>query len=145
MMAHGEGCSLWDDSVDWANLAVNDYGKIPDEKSVMTTWHDNESLSDVFYFAKMCALPFSPNTKNIIILDITNNPREAIMLSKYEHVKDGRIVDKTDYIDLFTSSLSKFEKAASSKLSERIALAFSLFKLFIFCIALYGIIGFLLS
>lgn len=89
MMAHGDDCSLWDDSVDWANLAVYDYAEIPDGKSVVTTWHENERLSDVFYFAKMCALPFSPNIKNIIILDIIDSPREAQILLKYKQANEG--------------------------------------------------------
>src|SRR3954463_12099376 len=51
MMAWGANSGSWDDSVDWANLAKFDYAGIPDDKSVMTTWHDDEPLSETFWFA----------------------------------------------------------------------------------------------
>lgn len=41
MLAWGLKCSEWDDSVDHANLEKFDYGDIPDEDFVMTTWHEN--------------------------------------------------------------------------------------------------------
>ena len=34
MMAWGEDCSSWDDSVDWANLETFDFGDIPDDEDV---------------------------------------------------------------------------------------------------------------
>ena len=40
MMAWGTDCSSWDDTVDDANLARFDYEDIPDDKLVITTWHD---------------------------------------------------------------------------------------------------------
>jgi hypothetical protein len=59
MLAWGRDCSSWDDSVDLANLQAFDFGEIPDEAFVTTTWHDDEPLSDVFEFAKRFALPAS--------------------------------------------------------------------------------------
>jgi len=55
MMAWGEHCSAWDDSVDFANMEQFDYGDIPADKDVMTTWHAEESLDEVFFFAKQHA------------------------------------------------------------------------------------------
>ena len=52
MMAWGRECSAWDDSVDIANLEQFDFGEIPEERSVMTTWHDKDPLEDVFWNAK---------------------------------------------------------------------------------------------
>lgn len=52
MLAWGKGCSSWDDAVDEANLERFDYGDIPDEETVMTTWHEDEDLEEVFWFAK---------------------------------------------------------------------------------------------
>jgi len=40
MMAWGDGCSRWHDSVDWASLEEFDFGEIPDDRFVMTTWHE---------------------------------------------------------------------------------------------------------
>ncbi|HYD58733.1 MAG TPA: hypothetical protein VEC35_00160 [Noviherbaspirillum sp.] len=52
MLAWGTDCGSWDDSVDEANLERFDYGDIPDEESVMTTWHEDDDLEEVFWFAK---------------------------------------------------------------------------------------------
>jgi hypothetical protein len=35
MMAWGHECSLWDDSVDFANLEVFNFGEVPDRNFVM--------------------------------------------------------------------------------------------------------------
>jgi hypothetical protein len=55
MMAWGPDCSSWDDSVDHANISDFAPDDIPDDKFVMTTWHDKESLENVFWFAQFCA------------------------------------------------------------------------------------------
>ena len=52
MMAWGNDCSSWDDSVDYANMEQFDYGEIPDDQNVMTTWHERETIGQVFDFAK---------------------------------------------------------------------------------------------
>ena len=51
MMAWGPRCSSWDDSVDWANIGSFGDEEIPDAAFVMTTWHDDEPLDEVFWFA----------------------------------------------------------------------------------------------
>ncbi|MGZ8908251.1 MAG: DUF7684 family protein [Methylobacter sp.] len=56
MMAWGKSCSSWDDSVDFANMEEFAFGEIPEEKSVMTTWHANEPLQEVFWFSKNSAV-----------------------------------------------------------------------------------------
>lgn len=55
MMAWGDGCSRWHDSVDWAHLEAFDFGEIPDDRFIMTTWHDDEPLIDVFWYAQFSA------------------------------------------------------------------------------------------
>ena len=52
MCAWGLKCSEWDDSVDYANIEQFDHGEIPEQEFVMTTWHEDEELSEVFAFAK---------------------------------------------------------------------------------------------
>lgn len=49
MMAWGKDCSGWDDSDDFANLEEFDSGDGPEDKFVMTTWHENEPLKEVFW------------------------------------------------------------------------------------------------
>ncbi len=52
MLAWGDNCSSWDDSVDYANMEKFDYAEISENQDVMTTWHNNESLDEVFDFCK---------------------------------------------------------------------------------------------
>lgn len=52
MLAWGKDCSTWNDAVEEANLERFDYGDIPGEETVVTTWHDDEELEEVFWFAK---------------------------------------------------------------------------------------------
>ena len=80
MMAWGKDCSLWDDSVDVANLEAYNLGDIPDDKSVMTTWHENEPLSDVFWCANQSSFDYSVvSLDHLLILHIADKSREKMM------------------------------------------------------------------
>jgi len=83
MMAWGKGCSSWDDSVDSANLKEFDWGDIPEEKFVMTTWHEKEPLNDVFWFSKNNAFHPTVELQNTVILHISQNNREQELLAAY--------------------------------------------------------------
>ena len=48
---------------------------IPDDQSVMTTWHDGVPLSEVFHFAKHFARHPSIELENILIIHIGKNDR----------------------------------------------------------------------
>nr|WP_297526109.1 hypothetical protein [uncultured Roseateles sp.] len=54
-MAWGVAASSWDDAIDWASIARSDGADVPESSLVMTTWHDGETLSEVFDFAIRCA------------------------------------------------------------------------------------------
>ena len=54
-VAWGVDCEKWHNSIDWAVLESFDYGNIPDDRFVMTTWHANEPMSEAFWFAENCA------------------------------------------------------------------------------------------
>jgi hypothetical protein len=84
MMAWGENCSSWDDSVDMANLEAFDYGDIPDDQFVMTTWHENEPLGDVFWFAKYAASHPTIELEQVIIVHLAASSALDSMLRDYE-------------------------------------------------------------
>jgi hypothetical protein len=46
----GHGCSTWDDSIDWAYLESDPNFNPPDERFVMTTWHEDQSVEEVAEF-----------------------------------------------------------------------------------------------
>jgi len=86
MMAWGKNCSSWDDSVDYANLEEFDYGEIPKDKFVLTTWHENESLKEVFHFSKYSAFHLIVEIKNTLLLHISKTNNELAFLADYDNV-----------------------------------------------------------
>lgn len=83
MMAWGIHCSDWDDSVDWANIEAFDFGDIPDAQSVMTTWHEAESLEDVFSFAEVCAHHPDVALESSLIIHVGQADRGRELLARY--------------------------------------------------------------
>lgn len=50
----GHQCSEWHDCIDYSYLYSDPGFSPPDEKFIMTTWHEDESLEDVAFFFRMC-------------------------------------------------------------------------------------------
>ena len=84
MMAWGVECSSWDGSVDLANLKQFDFGDIPAPDFVMTTWHGDETLDEVFGFAKRAAMHPDLELTSIAILHIGGHAREAEFMARYD-------------------------------------------------------------
>jgi hypothetical protein len=78
MLAWGLNCSSWDDSVDYAVLEAFDYGDIPRDREVMTTWHENESLSEVMNFSKHNMIPMGENVeiRETVLLHISESDKQ---------------------------------------------------------------------
>jgi hypothetical protein len=92
MMAWGRKCSEWDDSVDLANLRLFNFEQIPDDEFVMTTWHENDSLHETFWFSERAAMHPSLNLERTYIIHISPNEREADLLRTFDAArkdKDG--------------------------------------------------------
>jgi hypothetical protein len=83
MMAWGLECSSWDDSVDISNLKLFDYGEIPDDQFVMTTWHTDEPLSEVFWYSKNTALHPTIEIERTLLVHIASEPSAVKMLQTY--------------------------------------------------------------
>lgn len=89
MMAWGRKASDWDNSVDWALLQLHDFEAIPDEKHVVTTWHDDEPLAEVFWFSGHCAWHDAAPEMNTWIIDIHETDRQALLLEDYAAAQDA--------------------------------------------------------
>ena len=83
VIAWGIECENWHDTVDWANLEEFDFDDIPDDKFVMTTWHDREPLSEALFFAGQCALHPDIELEHTVIVHIANDAIEAELLEAY--------------------------------------------------------------
>jgi hypothetical protein len=83
MVAWGDQCSAWDDSVDVANLSAFDWGDIPDDDFVMTTWHEREALAEAFWFAKNAAFHPTVDLDRTMIVHVTQHDRGTELLNLY--------------------------------------------------------------
>ena len=70
-------------TVDWTNLEEFDFGDIPDDRFVMTTWHTDEPLSEAMWFAGQCAFHPDIELGDTVILHIASEARKAEMLETY--------------------------------------------------------------
>ena len=75
LMVWGEDAEVWHDGVDQAHLKEFDFGDVPDDRFVMTTWHDNESLEDVMFFAKFAAMHPTIELSRLLVLDVGHTGR----------------------------------------------------------------------
>jgi hypothetical protein len=85
MMAWGADCSLWDDSVDFANLDAFEYGDIPDDRFIMTSWHEKEPLADVFWFCEHAAQHPTVDLERTVLVHIAMTGRQAELLADYRN------------------------------------------------------------
>lgn len=83
MLAWGPECSLWDDAVDWANIEQFDYMPIPDDSFILTYWFSDDNVEDVFEFAKFTVKHPTVELMHTVLLHISNQNDEAILLQKY--------------------------------------------------------------
>ncbi len=83
MLAWGKDCSSWDDSVDDSNIKKFGFEEIPEEEYVVTTWHDNELINEVFYFAKYNAVHSVVDVENTLLIHISNTNKEQELLNEY--------------------------------------------------------------
>ena len=83
MMAWGNECSTWDDSVDYANIEFFGYEQLQGEELVMTTWHDDETLQDVFLFSKNSAHHPTLDLSEVVIIHICQSEKKEFFLGEY--------------------------------------------------------------
>lgn len=83
VMAWGSDCSTWHDCVDLANLRAFDFAEIPENAFVMTTWHADEPLAQVFWFSENAARHPVLSLEQGYIIHIAMSERRDEMLETY--------------------------------------------------------------
>jgi hypothetical protein len=83
MMAWGEYCIAWAESVQRANREAFTTPEIPDQSLVITTSHEVEALKDVFWYAKHTAIHPCFKLDNILLLDISTTGREQEICTEF--------------------------------------------------------------
>jgi len=83
-MAWGPEGSAWDTAVDEANIEAHAFGDIPPDRFVMTTWHDEEPLEEVFWFCKNNAHHPAVQLRRTLLLHIARVSSVAEFLRGYD-------------------------------------------------------------
>lgn len=83
MMAWGEECIHWDDSVDEARRIATNYVDLPDDQFILTTWHEHDTLAEAFWFAGHTAYHPTVPLPNLRIIHIAEQPRRDELLASY--------------------------------------------------------------
>lgn len=84
MHAWGKECGSWSEAVDEASLEAVDYEDMPEDQIVLTTSHDDEELSDVFWFSKSRARHSFHDLRETLILHISEEERREELEELYE-------------------------------------------------------------
>jgi hypothetical protein len=84
-MTWGPDCELWHDCLDETVLLRHNHS-VPDDKFLMTTWHEQESLEEVLFFAKRMATESYDDRPliQLLVLDLGREARMADVLRLYE-------------------------------------------------------------
>ncbi|MCA0872626.1 hypothetical protein LCL97_17465 [Seohaeicola saemankumensis] len=82
-LAWGIECFAWNDSVDGAFLEYHDHGDYPEEQTVITTWHDDETLEEVVEFARNCTDHSKVKLADILVLDFAYQERGKLIEQLY--------------------------------------------------------------
>lgn len=83
MLAWGTECSSWEESVNEANLEAFDYEDVPEDRVVLTTSHEDEELSEAFWFSKHRAHHPVCDIRNTVILHISPVDKRIELESEY--------------------------------------------------------------
>ncbi|MFZ6759879.1 DUF7684 family protein [Undibacterium sp. Ji50W] len=84
MMAWGVDCSSWDDAFDMVNVMKFIDQGIPEDKFLMTTWHDDETIEEVFHFCKFSAQHPTVELDRVLIFHISQQDASGDLISRYE-------------------------------------------------------------
>ena len=88
MMAWGLDCEIWHDAVDWAAHDLHGYEDVADDDFVMTSWHENEPLSEALFFCRCVAFHPTASLDRAILLHIAEVPRREEILRCYDKSTD---------------------------------------------------------
>lgn len=74
----GRDCVVWEDSVDWAKVAVSGEGA-SDDRFVMTTSHPEETLAEAFWFSATCAVHPTKALDQTLIIHVARDERTGLL------------------------------------------------------------------
>ncbi|WP_157739089.1 hypothetical protein [Labrenzia sp. VG12] len=89
MMAWGAGCEIFYDCVDETIRDRHDFGDIPVGAGVVTTWHENEPLSEVMWFARFAAEHSVAVLQDVVLVHLSSVDRREEFKDLFERTMAG--------------------------------------------------------
>ena len=86
MMAWGDDCASWEKSVQLANRAAFVTAEIPDQSLVITTWHEDQLLKDVFWHTKYTAMHPCFRLENVLLLHLAATENKQGITAAYADI-----------------------------------------------------------
>lgn len=84
LMAWGTDARAWQEGVNLANLQAWDFGTIPDNRLIISTAHEQEELSEVFWFAKYTAMHPCATLDDVWLVHCAAAGRQTEIVELYE-------------------------------------------------------------
>lgn len=82
-LAWGKECESWREAIEDASLEAVNYEDVPDEQLVIATAHEDEELSEAFWFARHRAVHPAHELRETLILHIADTPRREELETEY--------------------------------------------------------------
>lgn len=80
VMSWGDDCAAWAANVASLNRAAHAADEIPDERLVITTTHEDETLEQVFWFAKYTAMHPCADLEHVLLIHLATENCEREFL-----------------------------------------------------------------
>ncbi len=88
-MCWGADCAQWHLDLDLAEIEVRDEGLFPVDHYVMTTWHEDEPLAEVFWFAQNCAYHPDIEFEATYVFHIASAPNEDRIATEWRYAQSA--------------------------------------------------------
>lgn len=87
VMIWGNSCADWHDRVDDEFIITHPTDDLSDTELVMTAWHDDETLDEVFWFARNAAHHPEYEFSDLLIVHLSVTRNEPEMLRRFDSAK----------------------------------------------------------
>ena len=81
LMAWGHDCADWAATMEQVNRAAHTTEEIPDDQLIITTAHADESLEQVFWFAKYTAMHPCASLESIVLVHLAGQSAEKDLVN----------------------------------------------------------------
>ena len=82
-LAWGKECESWREAIEDASLEAVNYEDVPDDQLLIATAHEDEELSEAFWFARHRAVHPAHELRETLILHIADIPRREELEAEY--------------------------------------------------------------